>query len=205
MARCFKPARIVVALLAVAVALAYWLASSTPQWWKRASGYGPADDQRAGQLETHFTAALHQVRPSDEAWAIEIEAEDLNRWLACRSVRWAAFDPELAPLEELSRWRIDARAGRLVVASEQDGWGKWIMGASLEPSISQEGLELGLTNASIGSLRVPAALGAGALQSLQPDLRRLLQLKLVDGRTVELVDIEILPGRIVLQMRTRGP
>ncbi len=202
MARCLKPARICVALLVMAVALADWLAASTPQWWKGASGYGPADDQRAGQLETHFTAALHRLRENDQPWAIEIEAEDLNRWLACRAVRWADFDPELASLSELARWRLDARAGRLLVAADQGGW---IMGASLQPGVETGGLELGLAQASIGSLRVPASLGSGALHSLQPELRRLMQLKLVDGRTVELVDIELLPGRIVLQMRTRGP
>ena len=69
-----------------------------PAAWLRARtrAGSPEADARAAGFEKALAAAIHQVR-GPEPWAVAIDPDDLNGWLAQRWRPWAEFARDSIP------------------------------------------------------------------------------------------------------------
>ena len=69
-----------------------------PEAWLRARARAgsPEADARAAGFEKALAAAIHQVR-GPEPWAVAIDPDDLNGWLAQRWRPWAEFARDSIP------------------------------------------------------------------------------------------------------------
>lgn len=197
-----RPLWLVLALLVGAAIAAFTLAALPPI----ARPTLPDDAAARGEaFEQALAAALTKVRPAGEEWAIAIDPADINAWLATRLPKWIEHDPALAELAPAATIRIAAIRDALVIEDSMRAPGDAVVSLPVEPTLTDGRLALAPGTARIGRLPIPGA--ASALASL---LRGTLddlaagpaQIRLGDGRRVELRDISCEPGRIALAFVT---
>jgi hypothetical protein len=210
---------LVAAIAAVALAL-WWPSRLRPTWWRPA----PVTVQSravAGQLEQGVVAEVQRVRTSPDPWGMQLEEEQINNWLAARLRPWVEHhDPEAWP-EPLSAVRVRCLDGAIEVGAEYDGR---VYSIRATPHSTGEGVRVELGRLWVGRLPTPAADGARALleqldpaalealrsrPDLAPWIEALLdsqpitpELPLVDGRTVRLLDVKVVPGRVLIRCAT---
>jgi hypothetical protein len=186
----------VVALFGLAVLAGFcaWLATAPPRWWSPVTVDAAASD-RAAAFEQAVVAEFTRVRPQEPEWAIRIRESDVNAWLSTRLPQWLASrelpDSGLAQASMTTgSLRLGVQRGPVVV------WG-----SASPAAASGGGFRLDSAWSGVGRLPVPIA---------SPQLAGLLQagpdrpIPLPDGRSVRVLDVEVLPGEIRLRLRTEG-
>jgi hypothetical protein len=176
-----------------------------PEAWSRARAIAisPEADARAAGFEKALAAALHQVR-DNEPWAVAIDPDDLNGWLAQRWRPWADFARESIPDEfrnqplEHAALAID-REGSLLVMLARQGRIDW---CRLEVVGEPGAVGLEIAGMGVGALPLPVVLAGGMAGDLAGLRRGLPAMTLADGRTVRLLDVAFQDGTIVVQCRT---
>ena len=176
-----------------------------PEAWSRARAlaHSPEADARAAGFEKALAAAIHQVR-APEPWAIAIDPDDLNGWLAQRWRPWAEFARESIPDDlrsqplEHAALAIDGEGSLLVMLSRQ-GRIDW---CRLEVVGEQGSVGLEVTGIGAGALPLPVVLAGGLAGDLARLGSGLPAMHLADGRTVRLLDLAFQDGAIVVQCRT---
>ena len=181
------------------------LAQVVPSAWSRVRNPAVSieADERAAGFEKALAAAIHQVR-GPEPWAIAVDPDDLNDWLAQRWRPWAEFardsipdDLRGQPLEQVALAIEDE--GTLLVMLSRQGRIDW---CRLEVVGEPGSVGLAVAGVGAGALRLPVMLAGG----LAGDLARLGDglpaMPLSDGRSVRLLDLAFQDGTIVLQCRT---
>lgn len=166
----------------------------------------PDDAEARGEaFEQALAATLTKVRPAGEEWAIAIDPADINAWLATRLPKWIEHDPALADLAPATTIRIAAVHDALILEDSLRAPSAAVVSLPVEPTLGDGRLTLAIGTARIGRLPIPGA--ASALASL---IRGTLddlasgpaQIRLGDGRRVELRDISCESGRIALAFVT---
>ncbi|MCA9284107.1 MAG: hypothetical protein KDA22_02740 [Phycisphaerales bacterium] len=207
---------VTIVVLVVAVAAAgLWIAADRPPTW-----YAPpaSDDAVAaevgGAFEHRLVSTVSRVRSDEEPWAVRISEEQVNAWLATRLPAWlrhvGAEPPEQAPQVRL----LD---GAFVLAAPL---GRRMVSATIAPELRDAGLRFEIGGAALGAIPLPvagreriAALARTLLGGADDEAARtalaLLEGRplaptqtLGDGRTVELLAIEVHDGEVLLQFRT---
>lgn len=150
-------------------------------------------------------AAITKIRPAEEEWAVAIDPTDINSWLATRLPKWIEHDPELAELAPACTIRLASIEGALIIEDSVRASGAAVISLPVTPQLSDGRLRLDIGFARIGRLPIPGV--AYALAAiLRGSLDRLAagpaQIRLADGRRVELREISCKPRRIELLLAT---
>ncbi len=188
--------------LAVVMLAALFLAALPPV----ARAGLPEDPVARGEaFEQALVAAITKIRPAEEEWAVAIDPTDINSWLATRLPKWIEHDPELAELAPACTIRLASIEGALIIEDSVRASGAAIISLPITPQLSDDRLRLDIGFARIGRLPIPGA--AYALAAiLRGSLDRLAagpaQIRLADGRRVELREISCKPRRIELLLAT---
>lgn len=219
-ARRSRTLRLAAALVAGAVLAAAVLALVPPAI---RPGMPSDPEARAEALEQAIAAAVTRVRGAGpERWAVAIDPDDLNAWLATRLPKWIAHDPGLAALEPATMVRLAADRGALVLEralevpfapSSELLVGTLRLPVGVERTGETTRLSVEVGGASVGRLPIPAFAGLSALgEHLREALARIgerhaerdggLRLRLADGRSVALEFVACEPGRIVVGCTT---
>ena len=190
-------------LMVVAGALA-WLASSTPMWWSPPEAADSDADRRARELETNLTAEIHRIRPTDERWAVALRDADVNAWLAIRLPAWRDFDASIPWPPDAGLAQVRFLPGQVQVAIDREGT---VWSAAVEPAVSGDRVACLPTHGGVGALPIPYGASL-ALELLQGGADAAARgsprtFRLGDGRTVEITDIEVREGQLLLQFVTR--
>lgn len=188
--------------LAVVMLAALFLAALPPV----ARAGLPEDPVARGEaFEQALVAAITKIRPAEEEWAVAIDPTDINSWLATRLPKWIEHDPALAELAPACTIRLASIEGALIIEDSVRASGAAIISLPVTPQLSDDRLRLDIGFARIGRLPIPGA--AYALAAiLRGSLDRLAagpaQIRLADGRRVELREISCKPRRIELLLAT---
>lgn len=190
-------------LMAVTGAL-WWLGSSPPTWWAPSAATDSDADRRARELEANLTAEIHRIRPADERWAVALRDADVNAWLSIRLPAWRDFDATIPWPPDAGLAQVRFLPGQVQVAIEREGT---IWSATVEPAVAADRVTCPPTHGGVGALPIP--FGASlALDLLQGGTEAAARgsprtFRLGDGRTVEITDIEVRDGELLLQFVTR--
>lgn len=192
------------AVVAAATGALWWLGSSPPMWWSPPAAADSDADRRARELESNLTAEIHRIRPADERWAVSLRDADVNAWLAIRLPAWRDFDASIPWPPDAGLAQVRFLPGQVQVAIDREGT---IWSAVVEPSVAMDRVSCPPTHGGVGALPIPygASLALDLLQGGTEVVARgsPRTFRLADGRTVEITDIEVREGELLLQFVTR--
>lgn len=199
-----------------------------PAWW---SPLNPVDVQAqamAESVEYGLVEQAQKVRPEAEApWAVRVKQEQINAWLASRLPQWLAHERDLVWPEQVSspQVRIEPEGMTIGVGIEREGWRgeKRFVSARFLPRVEEGKLMVTLGGVSVGRVTLPGAPATALLKQLEaaaPNatwnreaVSRVVAMltggegieamfRLEDGRLVELTDVELEEGAIVMHCVT---
>lgn len=203
-------------IASIAIVVIWIMIGRAPAWWPSATTSTPAE---AEAVERAITEQLARKHEASVEWGIEITESAANAWLAHRFPRWLQHEGIAWPWPE-GRARVRFAEGVIRVGAlrtERDA--PRIIGASISvaPDASA-GLRVRLRSVALGGLTIPegaarfaAARVLGADQpewfaSWMADNRAIIvpPLRLEAGRSIEIIGIASVPGRVRLTFRDSG-
>lgn len=196
------------------------LMARAPQWWHPPLKADPETIDTAKAVENGVTTLLHQARPRDASWTMQVSNEDANAWLGARLQDW--FDNQGGSKwpKELEQVSAQFEDGALRVGAALDLRGtRRVVSLRLEPRIDDRGqLWLPATSVQVGELGVPTGWVLGDASPLRSMIRadpgemdrlsRVLAgqsplaskptLKLADGRRVRVTGLKLESGQLLV-------
>lgn len=149
-----------VALLTLAVVVAFSLVEQAPAWWRTVKTEDPRTEQTAVAIENGLWNALYQRRESaEELWHVWISANDSNAWLNTTMRDWVASQWELVGWpQELEQVQVEFMDGFIAIGLRvRMPDGVRYVSAVVEPIIDENGaLWLPARTVSVGRLTLPA-------------------------------------------------
>lgn len=149
-----------VALLTLAVVVAFSLVEQAPAWWRTVKTEDPRTEQTAVAIENGLWNALYQRRePGSERWHVWISANDSNAWLNTTMRDWVASQWELVGWpQELEQVQVEFMDGFIAIGLRvRMPDGVRYVSAVVEPIIDENGaLWLPARTVSVGRLTLPA-------------------------------------------------
>lgn len=149
-----------VALLTLAVVVAFSLVEQAPAWWRTVKTEDPRTEQTAVAIENGLWNALYQRRePGSERWHVWISANDSNAWLNTTMRDWVASQWELVGWpSELEQVQVEFMDGFIAIGLRvRMPDGVRYVSAVVEPIIDENGaLWLPARTVSVGRLTLPA-------------------------------------------------
>lgn len=228
-----KPDRAVHALFAVTLAavggaalvalVVLMLAGRPPSWWREPLPSDPATVAGAERVEQQVATALAAPRDHGRVWTMTITDLQAAAWLNVRLPLWMANNDVEWPISDTPITLIFRTGGLLAAARVDHDGDQRIVGAAFEPTVADSGaVRAGLRSLHIGSLGLPADLGAAYLQPLVPQdaardpvIATLLEDVLLDrpliadpswsvdrGRRVRLLSVDFTDGAATITWRT---
>jgi len=222
----------VVACVAIAgVAILFVLATRPPSWWVPPAVGDPAVRALGERVEQRLVEEATRIREGDGDWAIRLTEQQANAWLAGRLPQWIAH-ADGAAAGRAPTAQVHFETDRLVVAiappiapSFTPVGGQFVATSAFALTVKDGMLSIADLGGSVGALRVPflSATKGKVLELLaeaiassaasQTDHVALLlrafagepiaaSFDLGDGRTLELLDLEIVNGEIRIAART---
>ena len=194
-----------VASLAILCVTGWFLSTLAPSIWldPQTLATDPESDRRGRDLEQNLASAIARIRPVGEPWAIRIYDIDINSWIARRLPEWTEHDPTLAwPIEgATAQVHFDEQVATISIALQDRFWS-----GSFAATVEAGGIRLVPGWGAIGLLPVPNGAhlatqlleGDGANKLFFPKI-----FKLGDGRKVEVLRIDFVPGAVEIEFVTR--
>ncbi len=217
----FLAALLFLAVIVVIVIL-WVMTMMTPAW------YAPpaADDAPAAELaqkaEFGLVENMQKIREPGTIWKLRISDDAVNAWLAIRMAKWLAHEGHPPWPEYLGIPQIHTTPSGIIMAIElgSDAGASRIVGLQIEPEISMEGtMRLVIVGGLLGRLPVPAPpssllqmvrdaatdgdeSSALAAEYLLDGVDFSALTPLVDGRRVQIDEVQLENGSFVLVVRT---
>ncbi|MCH2144653.1 MAG: hypothetical protein MK082_05845 [Phycisphaerales bacterium] len=184
------------------------------------SASDPVVVDRSNIFEQEFASACSRVREDESPWAIRLREEDLNAWLWVRLPAWVAHLGGTDAYGTTPMFQARVEPGRVVITTDTvaiafrselvDGDLRIMpatgssMGRLPVPSRMVELLMGSIELPTIGDVLLPG--GDGATYGLEDgELVVPARHRLGDDRVVELLEVQIDEGEVVLVMRTLPP
>lgn len=149
-----------VAMLTLAVVVAFSLVEQAPAWWRTVRTEDPRTERTAVAIENGLWNALYQRRePGSERWHMWISATDSNAWLNTTMRDWVASQWELVGWpKELEQVQVEFMDGAIAIGLRvRMPDGVRYVSAVVEPIIDPDGaLWLPARTVSVGRLTLPA-------------------------------------------------
>ncbi len=150
-----------VAVLTLAVVVAYSLVEQAPAWWRSVAVEDPRTEQTAIAIENGLWNALYQRREAgQERWHVWISAQDSNAWLNTTMRDWVASEWELVGWpKELEQVQVEFMDGSIAIGLRvRMPDGVRYVSAVVEPIIDPEtgALWMPARTVSVGRLTLPA-------------------------------------------------
>lgn len=213
-----SPALLVVGLLAViAIVVAGILASMPPTSFVPPASQDEEAAERARVFENNFASELTRVREDDGPWGVRVNEADLNAWLWFRLPAWVAHAHGADAHGSEPFLQSTIEPGRVLFSTES-------MVVALAPSISEGQAVVHTTRGSAaGRLPIPGFAVGWGLQSIDFDALGSVvfgggatngqgesvllpgTIELPDGRSVQLLEIQLEEGVAVLVFSTSTP
>jgi hypothetical protein len=176
----------------------------------------------AETVEYKVMEAFHEVREPEKAWDLILPEEHLNAWLAARLPEWIAHEHQLKWPEDLGAPQVRmGRRGIDLAVEVSMGDGARVVTARVVPAIREGAIALDVDRVGLGRVTLPgepATSVAELIERYAPDtlesdgaqwMLSFLRgeqridtiMDLADGRTVELLEMEL--GKQKLRLRSR--
>lgn len=191
---------LIAAIVLLVLTVVFVLAASPPSWFQPPATHDQDAAERAREFERNFAAELSRIR-DDKPWALRIHERDLNAWLWLRLPAWAAHAHGLDDMAAQPRFQVQMTPGRVRFWADP-----WILG--LQPRVENSNVELAVVRGSgVGRVPVPAFVARAGLGVLDLDIldSEVLLDTLGDGRRIEVLEIQLGEGQMVLILRTVHP
>ena len=188
---------LIAAIVLLVLTVVFGLAASPPSWFQPPATDDQDAAERARGFERNFAAELSRIR-DDQPWALRIHERDLNAWLWLRLPAWAAHAKGPDDLAAQPRFQLQMTPGRVRFWADP-----WILG--LQPRVENANVELAVVRGSgVGRVPVPAFVARAGLGALNLDIldSEVLLDTLGDGRRIEVLEIQLDEGEMVLILRT---
>lgn len=193
-------------VLVVAGALG-WMLTSKPGYWHVLDGKN-AEIRTAGErVEQTVSSLMTRVRPTGQTWQLPLSDTNINHWLAARMPNWLAnqnVDADLIAV--LRRAQVHCREDKLLLAVQPDlGAISPVIELTLVPRVSEGGaVELYVQSAKAGAFDIPIDTIIQKFAGNRSVPRQLkLEVPLKDGREVQVVDMGLTDGAMMLTCTTR--
>jgi hypothetical protein len=193
-------------VLIVVIAL-WWMLTSKPDYWHVLDGKN-AEIRTAGErVEQTVSSLVTRVRPTGQTWQLPLSNQNINHWLAARMPNWLAnqnVDPDI--IAALRRAQVHCEEGRLFLAVQPNlGAISPVVELMLVPRVADSGaVELYVASARAGSFDVPLDTIIQKFAGNRSFPRELkLEVPLKDGREVQVVDMGLTQGAMMLTCTTR--
>ncbi len=212
--------RIGAILLLIITVGAYWAwtrANAAPGWYKPPAATDVEVVRLAENVEYGLIEEFHKIRESDEPWRLRVRERQINAWLAARLPEWIKQQRGTWPTEFGTPQIRVGRSGLDVAVEVNVDDRKHVLVTRLVPEVHDGQLrftvdEVGLGRLSIGGApaekligwigEVADGSGAGFLGMLTGEEQVGSRIDLSDGRRVELMEMTLTGGAIVLKNRT---
>lgn len=211
-------------VIAVGIGIAWRLSLAAPVWWNPPDVQSEAAQHRADRAEYRLVEEAQRIRPVDEVWRLRIREEDINDWLATRLPKWVAHERDIDWPETVGTVQVNITTADVSLGIEYQNGQRmrvlviegvvWVDGDTVVARVEQ---------AAIGRLPVPRSAVeevAIRLEEAIPEVTVLLRddpsfveqdtdelrtdarFALADGRIIELIDLLLEEGAIVVTCRT---
>jgi hypothetical protein len=207
----------VVAFLCIILGVSLILTRFVPEGHQPPSADDPLVLERARLFEQNFASELSRVRADEDPWAVRVREADLDAWLWVRFPAWVAHLRGEEAFGAASMFQMQLDPGRVVLTTDD-------VSVALHPTMADGVVRIRATSGStIGRLPVPAfmvdrlvrsvelgVIGSalvtdtrgGALEREDGEWVVPARHRLVDDRQVELLEIRLDEGELVLVLRT---
>ena len=216
---CFPLILTGVSLLVIVVVVVLILANGVPTIHDPPSADDPVAIEVSNVFEQNFASEVTRVRPDQEPWGVRVREADLNAWLWTRLPAWvahtagtSAFGAEPMLQAHISPDRIRLSTDSFVIAFEARVLEQRVKirpaaGSSIGrlplPSVVFDRFIESMPLSRLGESLVEGSLGESDPEAEAGDLPNRFELH--DGRRIELLEIQLDEGEVVLVFRTLGP
>ena len=195
-----------ISLALVVLAVAFVLSKRSPSWFQHTFTSDAAMETRGAEFEQGIAAQFTKVRGQDREWAIKISETQMNEWLASRLPKWLEYQGKSA--QEFNRKvQVRCEQDHMDIAAE-NFWGVGViqiapkMQPATQGNVTGATLNVSPTSAAIGSLFVPTFIISTFGPTDMFESLNNAEFRLADGRRVQVIDVEVLPGEIRMQLNT---
>lgn len=209
---------VVVVLLGVLFAFLVGLTLSfmSPSWYDPPSTDDAPAVALAQAAEFRLMEEFQKIREPGTPWKLRVPDDAVNAWLAIRLEAWLSHDDRPVWPDFMSAPQIHTTPGGIYVAV---GFNASVVGLRIEPVIKDDAVVVVMQGGLLGRLPLPAppaafldrirrAAGEGdeaatlAITHLLDAQSMPAVLELVDGRTVQIDDVVLDDGAMILTART---
>ena len=185
-----------------------WLWRSAPAYWSPADRRDPKVQRGAVKFENVLLSTVHEKNRGD--WSVTLHEKQMNQWLAVRLPQWLANQNHPLADRKMPRMMVACFEDRLELAFDARDHGfnqifRLVYRPHNEPDRSSR---LKLSGVYGGRLPLPRdrVLKWLSERGHEQTARRLEDLELIatlnDGRTVRVVNLDLMAGRAELQCVT---
>lgn len=209
-------------LAVIVVVVVLWVMTMMrPAWYAPPAESDVAAAEMAQQAEFGLVENMQKIREPGATWKLRISDDAVNAWLGIRMVKWLAHEGHPPWPEYLGLPQVHTTPSGMIVAIElvPENGARRVLGLQIDPTITDETMQLSVVGGLIGRLPVPSPPGSLlelirkaatdgdeasilAVDYLLGGADLPTQVELVDGRSVRVDAVMLEEGAFVLEART---
>lgn len=197
-----------ITILAIVVGVVSWLSWQPQSWYSPPDYSQPEVATRADRAEFRLNEEFHKVRPEDEVWKLRIGDEAMNAWLVGRLKGWLTHDQQMEWPSEIHDLQVHVTPSGIWIAAriEIEESNPRPLAMQIGIWVSEGTLVVEPISIRLGRIPVPLSLFESAVETLRVESKEIEAIvPLMDDREVEVIQIELEEGSLVLTCQTYLP